>query len=136
MGAAFASLGGLELAILRRRGGLERIDQPARRQGDLGDRALERIRVAGARLAGTADLADVLQRSGMDLVVGRGWFEVEQRTDVATHVGKHSLHSPARERRSASWRSPAVANSWTMPRIVPISLASHSAVSRECSASS
>src|SRR6185295_11349246 len=101
VGAALAGLGGLDLAVLRRSRGLEGVDEPAGRLGDLGDRALERIDVLAARLARTADLADVLQGRGVDLVVGRGRLEVEQRADVAAHGRKHSPRRRARDRDRA-----------------------------------
>src|SRR5215831_5466317 len=68
MRAARAGLGGLDLAVLGRRRGLERVDQPPRRAGDLDDGAIERIVVRAARLPRAADLAHVLQRRGVDLL--------------------------------------------------------------------
>ena len=53
---------------------------------DLLDRAVERLLVDLRRLREAADLADVLQRRGADLVVGRGGLEVVERADVAAHA--------------------------------------------------
>src|SRR3954471_19459236 len=76
VGRARLALLGLDLAVLRRRVGLQRVEQPRRRGGDLLDGAVERLLVGlrGLRVAG--DLADVLERGGRDLFMGGGGLEV------------------------------------------------------------
>ena len=54
--------------------------------GDLLDRKLERRGVRLRRLVEAGELAHELQRGGVDLVLRRGWLEIEQRLDVAAHL--------------------------------------------------
>ena len=77
--------GGLALAVTRRRGCHERVDQPPRRRGDLVDGALEGLLVGPRRLRRAADLAHELQRRLAHLLVGRRRLEVVERLDVAAH---------------------------------------------------
>src|SRR5438067_13738619 len=76
----------LELAVLRRRGGHELAEQPPRRCRDLVDRAGERLLVRLRGLREAADLADVLERGRVDLLLRRGRLEVEEHMDVPAHV--------------------------------------------------
>ena len=84
-GGAGPGLGGLDLAVARRRGGHERGEQAARRGGDLLDGPVERGLVRLRRLRRAADLADVLERGRLDLLGCGGRFEVMENTDVSTH---------------------------------------------------
>src|SRR5690606_27032798 len=54
---------------------------------DLVDGGVEGGLVDLRRLREAADLADVLECGGADLVVGRGRIEVEEGADVAAHGG-------------------------------------------------
>ena len=67
----------------------ERIHQAARDTCDVIHSATKGslVRLRGMGVA--AQLAYELQRGGLDLIVGRGWREVEERTDIAAH---HSLN--------------------------------------------
>src|SRR6478735_3142063 len=56
--------------------------------GDLADRLVEGGLVGRGRPGGPADLADVLQRRGRDLVAGGRRLEVVQRSDVAAHASQ------------------------------------------------
>src|SRR5215212_7387324 len=86
LGGTLAQLRRLDLAVLRRRGRHERVEQPRRDLDDLVDRAIEGflIRLRGLRRA--ADLAHVLERRGADLLLGGGWLEVVKGADVAAHA--------------------------------------------------
>src|SRR6478735_5012470 len=92
------SLGGLFLTVLRRRVGGEVLEQVAGCGRHLGDGLVERSLVGLRRLAGPADLADVLQRSGVDLVLGRGWLEVVEGADVSAHVREFTWRDPPASR--------------------------------------
>src|SRR3954469_833962 len=76
----------LDLPVLRRRGGHQRVQQAGRHRGHLLDGAVERLGVGPRGLRRPADLADVLQRRGVHLVEGGGRLEVAQRTDVPAHT--------------------------------------------------
>src|SRR6201747_666756 len=65
-----AGLGGLFLAVLGRSVGAEPFQQSPGGCLDLGDCLVEGFLVGLGRLAGTADLADVLQRRCVHLVPG------------------------------------------------------------------
>src|SRR5829696_7990009 len=86
-----ARLGGLDLAVLGRRGGLQRLEQVPRHVRDLLDGAVERLLVGLRGLREAADLADVLERGGADLVLGRGRLEVVQRANVVAHGSERTL---------------------------------------------
>src|SRR6478736_7771835 len=83
---AGASLGRLDLAVLRRSGGDELLEQVAGGVGDLGYGAVERGLVGGGRLGRPGHLAHELERRRGHLVLGRGRLEVVERADVATHA--------------------------------------------------
>src|SRR3954449_10283066 len=70
------ALGGFLVAVLRRRVRHERGEQVLRRVRDLVYRAVERLGVGLRRLVGSADLADVLERRGLDLVLVRRRLEI------------------------------------------------------------
>jgi hypothetical protein len=48
--------------------------------------ALERVVVGMRRALGAADLADVLECRGADLIVTRRWLKVVERSDVSAHA--------------------------------------------------
>src|SRR5215203_2603094 len=87
-------LGGLDLAILRRRGGDKVVQQLSSGIGHRRDGLVEGLLVCLRRLGRAADLAHVLQRRGLDLLVGRGWIEVMEGSDVSAHA---SILSTIRE---------------------------------------
>ena len=70
----------------------------ARGGGDLLDGAVERLGVGLRRLRVAADLADVLKRGRLDLLVGGGRLEVVERADVAAHRVQRNAdrHRPPR----------------------------------------
>src|SRR5215211_1078247 len=74
---------GLDLAILRLRGGDELVEQPLRGPCDLVDRPRERLLVGAGWLGEAADLADVLQGGVSHLFLGGGRFVVEKCVDVS-----------------------------------------------------
>src|SRR5580765_8362125 len=84
---------GLDLAVLRRRGGDPLVQQVLGDVGDLVDRAVEGLLVGGRRLGRAAHLADELQGGGGDLLRGRRRLEVVQGTDVAAHVAEPTPRS-------------------------------------------
>src|SRR3954471_2677228 len=88
LGRAGAGLRGLVLAVLRRRLGHELGEQPRRDRGDVLDGAVERVLVGLGGLRGAGDLADVLQRGGLDLLGGGRGLEVVKGANVATHALK------------------------------------------------
>ena len=55
--------------------------------GDLRDRSVERLSVRLGRLRRPADLPHVLERRGLDLVVGRRRLEIVKGVDVPAHAG-------------------------------------------------
>src|SRR5215213_10830885 len=87
-------LGGLDLAVLRRRVGLERLEQVHGGVRDLVDGALEGLLVDLGGLREAADLADVLERGGADLFPGRFRLEVVEGADVAAHTVSVAASSP------------------------------------------
>src|ERR1700742_506416 len=65
---------------------LDRVQQPGRRGGDLGDGLVEGGGIAGGGRAEPADLPDVLQRGGLHVGVGHGLgVRGAQGLDRATH---------------------------------------------------
>src|ERR1700733_8385433 len=82
---AFAGLFGLDLAVARRRVGLQPGQQPAGAVGHLGDRAVERLGIGLRRRVEAGQFAHELQCRGMDLGMGRRRLKIEQRLDVAAH---------------------------------------------------
>src|SRR5581483_10392859 len=76
----------LALAVARGRGGHERAEQPSGGAGDLLDRPPERGGVRRRRLLHPAELADVLDGGGVDLLGRRGRLEVVERPDVPAHA--------------------------------------------------
>src|SRR6478735_5587872 len=85
-GVALARLLALDLAVLGRRGRRQVLEEVGRRVGDRLDRLVEGRLVGLAGLGAPADLADVLQRGGTDLVARRGRLEVVELSDVAAHA--------------------------------------------------
>src|SRR5207244_5559724 len=77
---------GLDLAVLRLRGGDERLEQPARGLRHLVDGPRERLLVGARRLREAADLANVLERGVPYFLVGGRRLEVEERVDVSAHA--------------------------------------------------
>src|ERR1700712_5378177 len=78
--------GDLDVAVARCGRGDEILQQVLGDVGDLIDGSLERGPVGRGRVRGTADLADILQGSGADLVGGGRRLQVVQDFDVAAHV--------------------------------------------------
>src|SRR4051812_14770522 len=85
-GAALARLRGLLLAVLGGRRGDEPVEQAAGRRGDLLHGVVERGGVGLRGAGGAADLADVLERGLVDLVLVGRRLEVVQGADVAAHA--------------------------------------------------
>src|SRR5947209_20361446 len=85
--------GRLGLAVLGRRGGLELVQELHRRGGDSVNSAVERCLVRARGLGEAADLADVLERRGADLVLAGRWIEVVEGADVSAH--RHSVSTSA-----------------------------------------
>src|SRR3954466_11187403 len=83
-------LGRLDLAVLGRSVGHELAEQLARDRRDRLARALERLLVRPGRLGGAADLPDVLEGRGLDLLVGGGRLAVMKGADVSTHAAELS----------------------------------------------
>src|SRR5690606_25829023 len=79
--SAGSSFRGLLVTVLRRCAGHERVEEVPRGVRDLSDGAFERVRVGLRGLRRTAHFADVLERRGIDLVVGGGGLEVVQYVD-------------------------------------------------------
>src|SRR5437763_9175907 len=75
----------LFLPALRRRGRLQRIEQPAADASNVGDGRIERRLVRPRRLVEAADLPDELQRGREDLFLRDRRLEVEERPDVSAH---------------------------------------------------
>lgn len=65
--------------------GGQRGEEPRRRGSNLLHGTRERLIACPRRRRRPADLADVLQRCGANLVLGRGWLEMVQDADVAAH---------------------------------------------------
>ena len=101
-GAGAAALR-LDLAVLRRRGRDEVVEEMLREVSDLVHGTVEHRLVGLRRLVHAADLAHVLQRRGVNLLGGRGWIEVVESTDVPAHASMvcETLHGPGRNRTSA-----------------------------------
>src|SRR3954466_8238963 len=76
---------GLDFTIARLGAGFQRIDQHARDPGHLDAGAVERHFIGLRGLVVAGELADELQRSRVDLVVGRRRGEIEQGFDVSAH---------------------------------------------------
>jgi hypothetical protein len=87
---SLATLDRLDLAVLGRSDADEIFEQMTRDVLDLGDRALEGLGVGLGRLGRSADLAHVLQRGGMHLVVGRRRLEIVENVDASAHAEKGS----------------------------------------------
>src|SRR5262245_43394553 len=85
LGGAGPRLGRLDLAVARRGGGLQRLDQLARHPERVLHGPVERRLVGLRRLREAAQLAHELQRGGADLLVGGGRIEVEQGLDAPAH---------------------------------------------------
>src|SRR5574341_1516786 len=83
---ALARLPQLVLTISRRRCRLERIEETMRRVGDLLNRQIERRLVRPRRLRGPAQLADELERRGVNLLMRRRRIEIGKGPDTATHL--------------------------------------------------
>src|SRR5450755_2773757 len=74
-----------DLAVAGGRLRLQRRQKTPRGVGDLTDRAIEGGLVGLRRLVEARQLAHELQCRGLDLVLGGGGLEIEQRLDVAAH---------------------------------------------------
>jgi hypothetical protein len=140
--AAGARLGRLGLAVLRRRGRHELVEQPRRRRRDRLDRAVERVLVGLRRLRGAADLAHVLQRGVVRLLAGRGRLEVVEGADVSAHAlhaipPRHERLRAVAQRRRAQRHAalpdrlrdrltslPLLRSGMELAAVVPIALAS------------
>src|SRR3954467_8462896 len=90
-------LGRLDLAVLGRSVGHELAEQLARDRRDRLDRALERLLVRPGRLGVAADLPDVLEGRGLDLLLGGGGLVIVKGADVSGHAGELS------RRDGSSW---------------------------------
>src|SRR5262245_11470501 len=84
-GGPGAGLRRLDLPVLRRRGGREAGQQCLRGRGHGGDRTVERLLVRPRGLREPADLPDVLERGGVDLLLARRRLVVVEGADVAAH---------------------------------------------------
>lgn len=96
---AFPALGRLGLTALGRRHSDEIFEQVPRDVRDLGDRVFEGFGIRLRRLGRAADLAHVLQRGGMHLVVGGRGFEVMKNVDATAHVGENTPAPAAEDSR-------------------------------------
>src|ERR1700684_4134348 len=76
---------GLDLAVARRRMGMQRGQQLSRRGGYFGDGKVERRLIGLRRPAEAGEFSHELQRRGADFILGRRWLEIEQRLDVPDH---------------------------------------------------
>src|SRR4029078_4194830 len=90
VGAPRPPLGRLDFAVLRRRGGDQRAQQPLARSRDLVDGAVEGLDVGLRGLRRAADLAHVLERGRADLFLRRRRVEVVESSDVPAHALKVS----------------------------------------------
>jgi hypothetical protein len=79
-------LRGLDLAILRRRRGHERVEELAGHGGDRVDRADEGLLVGPRGLREAAHLPHVLLGGRADLLLGGGGIEVVELADVSAHT--------------------------------------------------
>ena len=84
-----------ELAVLGRCRRRQVLEQVGRRVRDRLDGLVEGLLVGLAGLGAPADLPDVLQRGGTDLVAGRGRLEVVELADVAAHISQASRRKVA-----------------------------------------
>src|SRR5271165_806030 len=113
--APVARLQRLRLAVPRRSGAAQRMDELPRGLRDLVDRALEGLCIGLRGPGEPADLPHELERGGADFVVGGGRLEVEQRADIAAHdrslsnpeIGDHCVSSNCAVIVTVSLSSPA-----------------------------
>src|SRR6478609_6955455 len=110
-GVALARLLALDLAVLGRRGRRQVLEQVGRRVRDRLDRLVEGRLVGLAGLGAPADLADVLQRGGTDLVARRGRLEVVELSDVAAHASTVCRGTHAGPLQTASFEVMALPSS-------------------------
>src|SRR3954452_5515417 len=94
------ALGRLFVAVLRRGVRHQGVQQVLGCMSHLVDGAVEGRLVRLRRLVGPADLADVLECRGVDLVTGRGGLEVVKCSDVSAHDEETNRALPAASRRS------------------------------------
>src|SRR5260221_7761079 len=80
------SLLGFDLAVARRRMGMQRGQKAPGGSGYLSHRAVKCLGVGLRRLVEAGQFSHELQRGGLDFVLGRGPLEIEQRLDVAAHL--------------------------------------------------
>ena len=109
LGAAVRYLGGealfgagsrlcrLDLAVLRRRRRDQAVEQLPGRLDNRFDRLLEGLGVRLGGLGRAADLAHVLQRRRLDLVLGRGWIEIVEGPDISAHEADSRAVRPVRQ---------------------------------------
>src|SRR3954452_12553944 len=95
----------LDLAVLVRSARHEAVEQLAGCGRDGLDGPVERLLVRPRRLGGAADLADVLERGGLDLLLAGGGLEVMKSSDVSAHASQPSGRACAGRSGSAGYRS-------------------------------
>ena len=103
-------LGRLDLAVLRRRRGDQGVEQ-SRVTSATASTASSKASAFGPRgLGQAADLAHVLQRGGLDLLLGRGWIQVVEGSDVSAHASILDSKSARFEKsRGAGYEIPPAA---------------------------
>jgi len=88
---------GLLLAVPRRCGGFERVEEASRNRGDLVDGGRERGFVSLRWLVEATDFSHELQRSRPNLLVCHRRFEVEEGLDISAHgENLHAHRAPGR----------------------------------------
>ena len=88
---SLVGLGGLDIAILRGSGGDEILQKVMSDVGDLVYGPLEGLGVHLCGFRGSADLAHVLERSGVHLFVVGGGLEIVEDVDVSAHAKNVTL---------------------------------------------
>src|SRR5580765_6553992 len=129
LGRSGASPFGFDLAVLRRSRGHELLQQTRGSCGDFVDRAGESSLVRLRRLREAADLAHVLERGVVDLLVRGGWLVVVERVDVSAHAlilrvtPKRTSRSPWP--RSSGYPARSARSSPSPPRVPLAAVSSH-----------
>ena len=97
----------LKRSVLWWRRGLETRDQGLGGGEDVVDGGVPDVDVLGAGLGAARELADELEGSGADLVVGGGGIKVEERLDVPTHAAVSAQpRLPVNSREASGMTSP------------------------------